>query len=154
MRIMLLSFKAEVYERILSGEKIYEHRRVFPDGPVMAYLYVSAPVKAITGILYLDNKVQIESWKEKYSDDKVVLDRIEKYLLTQKVAMEIKEFRETNKISLEKLRSDLDKFIVPQMFYFIENSELLDYLKQNIVINGKHITHTFDNISSDMICVR
>lgn len=53
---MLLSFKADVFERVKSGEKIYEHRRVFPDEPVKAYLYISTPVKAIVGIMRLDNK--------------------------------------------------------------------------------------------------
>lgn len=56
MRTMLLSFKAEVYKKVLSGEKIFGHRKVFPDEPVKAYLYVSAPIKAIVGIINLSNK--------------------------------------------------------------------------------------------------
>ena len=51
MRKMLLSFKPEVYEKIKSGKKKFEHRRNFPDEPIMAYMYVSAPVKAIKGIV-------------------------------------------------------------------------------------------------------
>lgn len=47
MRIMLLSLKEDVYRRVISGEKIFEHRKVFPDEPVKAYLYVSSPMKAI-----------------------------------------------------------------------------------------------------------
>ena len=35
MRKMLLSFKPEVYEKIKSGGKIFEHRRNFPE--VRAY---------------------------------------------------------------------------------------------------------------------
>ena len=46
----ILSFKPEVYEKIKSGKKKFEHRRNFPDEPIMAYMYVSAPVKAIKGI--------------------------------------------------------------------------------------------------------
>lgn len=53
MRKMLLSFKPEVYEKIKAGTKIFEHRRNFPDEFIMAYMYVSAPVKAIIGIVYL-----------------------------------------------------------------------------------------------------
>ena len=52
MRKMLLSFKPEVYEQIKSGKKKIERRRNFPVEPIMAYMYVSAPVKAITGIVY------------------------------------------------------------------------------------------------------
>lgn len=47
MRKMLLSFKPEAYEKIKSGEKIFEHRRNFPDEPIMAYMYVSSPIKAV-----------------------------------------------------------------------------------------------------------
>ena len=50
MRKMLLSFKPEVYEKIKSGKKKFEHRRNFPDEPIMAYMYVSAPIKAIKGM--------------------------------------------------------------------------------------------------------
>lgn len=41
MRTMLLSLREDVYKRVLSGEKIYEHRKVFPDEPVKAYIYMS-----------------------------------------------------------------------------------------------------------------
>lgn len=54
MRKMLLSFKADVYQKVVSGEKIYEHRKVFPDEPIEAYLYVSAPIKAIVIIYHID----------------------------------------------------------------------------------------------------
>lgn len=50
---MLLSVRPDVYEKIKSGLKIFEHRRNFPDEPIMAYMYVSSPVKAITGVVYL-----------------------------------------------------------------------------------------------------
>lgn len=122
---MLLSFKADVFERVKSGEKIYEHRRVFPDEPVKAYLYISTPVKAIVGIMRLDNRVQIESWKKKYSYDEATLSRIDNYLSKHTVAMEITEFQMTNAISLEKLRNDLPGFVVPQMYYYIRSCSLM-----------------------------
>ena len=46
---MLLSFRPDVYEKIKSGLKIFEHRRNFPDEPIMAYMYVSSPVKSDYG---------------------------------------------------------------------------------------------------------
>ena len=98
MRKMLLSFKADVFQRVLSGEKIYEHRRVFPDEPIEAYLYVSAPVKAIVGIMHLEHKTDIESWKEKYKYDEAALHRIDEYLKHHQYAMEIKDFQNTNEI--------------------------------------------------------
>lgn len=152
MRTMLLSFKADVYNRVISGEKIYEHRKVFPDEPVLAYLYISAPVKAISGIMKLENKTSIESWKEKYSYDIDAVSRINSYLEHHKYAMEITEFQETNSITLEKLRVDLPGFVVPQMYYYIDDSKLLNYLEKNLKPMGKKIVHDFSNISSDLIC--
>ena len=61
MRTMLLSFKADVFDRVVSGEKIYEHRKVFPDEHIEAYLYVSTPRKVITGIMHLSNRVEIKN---------------------------------------------------------------------------------------------
>lgn len=152
MKTMLLSFKADVYKRVITGEKIYEHRKVFPDEPVLAYLYVSAPVKAIVGIMKLENKTSIESWKEKYSYDMRAVARIDTYLEHHKYAMEITEFQETNSIALEKLRVDLPGFVVPQMYYYIDDSKLLNYLKMNLKPTGKKIVHDFSNVSSDLIC--
>lgn len=152
MRNMLLSFKVEVFEIVKSGEKIYEHRRVFPDGPVKAYLYVSHPVKAVCGIMYLNNKVDIESWKEKYSYDKDTVRRIDAYLQNYKYAMEITVFFDTNEIKLETLRNEIRKFIVPQMYYFIDETELLSYLEEKLVLDGSVISYDFADVTCDMIC--
>lgn len=152
MRTMLLSFKADVYERVMTGEKIYEHRKVFPSEPIKAYLYVSSPIKSIVGIMHLNNKVEIESWKEKYSEDKETIKRINDYLLHHKYAMEIIDFQNTNKIELNQVRMDLDGFIVPQMYYFIDNTPLLDYLERNLIPCSKKITHDFSDVKSEAIC--
>lgn len=152
MRKMLLSFKADVYDRVLSGEKIYEHRKIFPDEPVEAYLYVSNPVKAIVGIMHLGNKVSIESWKDKYSYDQEAISRIDEYLEYHKYAMEIQDFQNTNKISLSKLREEVPGFVVPQMYYFIDDSPLLEYLGKNLVKEGKLIVNDFTKIQSNIIC--
>lgn len=125
---------------------------MFPDEPVLAYLYVSAPIKAIVGMMILENKTSIESWKIKYSYDLDAVSCIDAYLEHHKYAMEITEFQETNSIALEKLRVDLPGFVVPQMYYHIDDSELLNYLEVNLKPIGKKIVHDFSNISSDLIC--
>ncbi|NCC15737.1 MAG: hypothetical protein EOM28_05230 [Clostridia bacterium] len=152
MRTMLLSLRADVYQKVLSGEKIYEHRKVFPDEMIKAYIYVSKPIKSICGIMFLSNKTPLPDWKEKYKDDNEAVKRIEAYLPQYKFGMEINRFENTNAIPLEILRQDLSKFIVPQMYYFIDNSELLNYLEKNLIPDGTVITHTYDKISSEMIC--
>ena len=152
MRTMLLSFKADVYKKVISGDKMYEHRKVFPNEPIKAYLYVSHPVKAITGIMYLENRIEIEKWKDKYSYDNDAMERIDDYLKCHKYAVEITKFEETNEISLEQLRSDLPKFIVPQMYYYIDDLPLLKYLEENLKLTGKVFLHDFSNIKSNQIC--
>lgn len=113
---------------------------------------MSAPVKAIVGIMTLSNKVMIESWKEKFSYDKAAVERIDNYLKMHTVAMEITNFQNTNMIPLEQLRNDLPGFVVPQMYYYIEDSLLLEYLENNLKPEGELIKHSFENITSDMIC--
>lgn len=153
MRIMLLSLKEDVYKRVLSGEKIFEHRKVFPNEQVKAYLYVSTPKKAICGIMYLSNRTSLTDWKDKYKEDLEVVKRIENYLPKHKYVMEINKFENTNAIPLEQLRKDLSKFVVPQMYYFIENTELLSYIEKNLIPDGNVINNKFENVTRDYICV-
>lgn len=76
MRKMLLSFKPDVYNKIYTGIKIFEHRRNFPDEPIMAYMYVSKPVRAITGIVILNNRHRLIDWENEFNNDKQALKRI------------------------------------------------------------------------------
>ncbi|MGV3209729.1 hypothetical protein ACEE12_05215 [Streptococcus suis] len=153
MRTLLLSLKPEVFNSVLTGEKIYEHRRVLPEGPIKAYVYVSRPVQAIMGILYLDNKVQIETWKTKYKYDLVAIKRIDKYLEKYKVVMEIRKFENTNSISLEEIKREFPNFLIPQMYYYLDDLPLLQYLEKNLKLSGEVIEHNFENIASDLICI-
>lgn len=66
--------------------------------------------------------------------------------------MEINRFERTNAIDLSKLRLDLSKFVVPQMYYYIENTELHKYLEENLEVDGFVVTNDYENIKSDMIC--
>ena len=109
---MLLSFKPEVYEKIKSGKKIFEHRRNFPDEPIMAYMYVSAPVKAITGIVYLGKRHLLSDWHEEFKDDKDAVARIEQYEKSYRYAMEIMEFQETTNIPLDEWRATISDYAV------------------------------------------
>lgn len=149
---MLLSFKEKVFEDIISGEKIYEHRKVFPNEPIKAYLYVSTPVCSIQGVLYLGKRIKIEDWIELYGDDIETRRRINDYLTRQKYAMEILEYHETNSVPLKDLRRDLERFVVPQMYYFLDGTELKKYLDKNLIETGKVIRHNFKNITEKDIC--
>ncbi len=118
MRTMLLSFKPSVYEKILSGEKIFEHRRSFPNGPIKAYMYVSSPVCAITGIVYLRKRHNLSDWRVQFGEDESALKRILHYEENYRYAMEISEFQKTSKIPLNQLRNEVEKFVAPQMYYY------------------------------------
>lgn len=153
MRTLLLSLKPSVYESIVSGEKIYEHRRVFPNEPVEAYIYISRPVQALAGIMHLDNKVFLEDWKKQYAYDSDAVQRIDNYLEHHKVAMEIRLFQDTNRIPLSEIRQKFPDFLIPQMYYYLDNTELLEYLKENLKPLGEPVEHSFDNVTSNMICI-
>ena len=153
MRKMLLSFKPEAYEKIKSGKKIFEHRRNFPDEPIMAYMYVSAPVKAITGIVYLGKRHLLSDWREEFCDDKDAVARIDKYQELYRYAMEIDEFQETTEISLDDLRRDVPGFAAPQMYIYLDGTELLEYIKNKLQKQCINVIHKFENIDTSMICV-
>ena len=95
MKTILLSFKPHIYDKIYDGEKIFEHRRRFPDEPVMAYMYVSKPKKEIAGIVYLDRRIEIATWLNDYSYDADAVSRIKKYLMNYNYVMPILKFQST-----------------------------------------------------------
>lgn len=152
MRTMLLSFKPYVYEKIASGEKIFEYRRNFPDGPIKAYMYVSSPVCAIKGILYLGKRHKLVDWKDEFSYDKDAIARVEEFMESVNYAAEILKFQETNEILLKRLREEANDFVVPQMYYFLDGRELLGYLEKNLQKTEFVQKHVFDNITSLQIC--
>ena len=152
MRTMLLSLRPDVYENVKTGKKIYEHRKVFPDEPIKAYIYVSRPVQALAGVMILGNRTNINEWKETYSDDRDAQIRITEYLERHQYAMEIQEFQDTSQIPLAEIKAVFPKFLIPQMYYFIDKTDLLEYLEKHLVPMGEKVIHTFDSITSDQIC--
>ncbi len=150
---MLLSFKPEVYEKIKSGEKIFEHRRNFPDEPIMAYMYVSAPVKAITGIVYLGKRHLLSDWKEAFKDDKDAVSRIEQYEESYRYAMEIREFQETTSIPLNDLRRDVPGVVAPQMYVYLDGTELGKYIENLLENRSVNIKHKFPDVKAEQVCI-
>lgn len=154
MRKMLLSFKPSVYKNIYEGLKIFEHRRNFPNEPIMAYMYVSKPVRAITGIVYLNNRHELIDWEQEFSYDSEALKRIADYKKSYRYAMEIAEFQETNAIGLDDLKRDLPRFVAPQSYIYLDNNpDLLRYIEGKIVEQGINVKHDFSVITSKQVCV-
>ena len=153
MRTMLLSFKPSVYEKIRTGIKIFEHRRSFPNEPIKAYMYVSSPICAITGIVYLGRRHELKDWEREFASDKDAVERIKKYRELYNYAMEIVEFQETTEILLSQLRTDNEGFIAPQMYSYLDGKPLLAYLEDKLESKEINIKHTFENITSSQVCV-
>lgn len=155
MRKMLLSFRPDVYEKIKSGVKIFEHRRNFPDEPIMAYMYVSSPVKAITGVVYLGKRHCLSDWMEAYKEDGNAVTRIKEYMekYHYRYAMEIERFQETSQISLEDLRKNVPGFVAPQMYIYLDGTELLEYIESNLKMPDLQVEHSFERIEACQVCV-
>ena len=152
---MLLSFRPDVYEKIKSGVKIFEHRRNFPDEPIMAYMYVSSPVKAITGVVYLGKRHCLSDWLEYYKEDSNAVTRIKEYMETYhyRYAMEIDSFQETSQISLDDLRENIPGFVAPQMYIYLDGTELLEYIESNLKMTDLQVEHSFERIEACQGCV-
>ena len=116
-------------------------------------MYVSAPVKAITGIVYLGKRHLLSDWREEFCDDKDAVARIDKYQELYRYAMEIDEFQETTEISLDDLRRDVPGFAAPQMYIYLDGTELLEYIENKLQKQCINVIHKFENIDTSMICV-
>lgn len=153
MKKMLLSMKPYWRDKIMSGEKIYEYRTRFTDEEVIAFLYVSKPVYAVTGILYLGRKICLQDWKNMYWDKSDLIERIEAYESRgNKVAMPVLAYQETNELSLKELRDNVEGFVAPQSYNYIkEGSELERYLNSHLVYGAKK-QNDIDGRGIDEIC--
>jgi len=153
VKTMLLSFKPEWFEKIKDGRKIFEYRNSFANDEVMAYMYVSHPLKQIVGKIHLGKRIDINEWKNTYSNQPEVMARIEDYLSRHKYAMPILSFQMTNVITLEELRKFNKSFVCPQMYYYLDNyPELFAYVKEGAYNIGELIEHDFSQINVDDIC--
>ena len=153
MRTMLLSFKPEWYNRIKDGSKIFEYRRTFPDEEILAYMYVSSPMKKIVGKIHLGRKIDINTWKEQYKDDEEVCDRIDDFLTRHTYAMPVLSFQMTKEINLDTLREFDPQFVCPQMYYYLEKyPDLFEFVKNNALDIGDIRVNSFENIGREDIC--
>ena len=153
MKTMLLSFKPEWFEKIKNGSKIYEYRRSFADEEVMAYMYVSAPMKMIVGKIHLGKRININNWKDEYKDNINVVGRIDDFLTRHQYAMPIISFQMTEAIDLETLRGFNQKFVCPQMYYYLENyPELFVFINENAKDLEELKINDFKNVNADDIC--
>ena len=153
MSTILLSFECDWFSLLESGEKKFEYRKHFPKGKTTVYFYVSKPVMAITGIAEFAEREELSDWLKKYEDrPSEVKERIADMMSDCKYAIPCVRFQKTNKIPLLKLRTDIDNFIVPRMYYYLDDLPMLKYLENTLKPIGNAIYHQFDVIADDDIC--
>lgn len=149
--IPLMSFWPKVFERILSGEKLLEYRRVFPKNCKCAFVYVSSPVKAICGIIYFDEVYHLDDLIGKF--DKKTDNRINNYLDKYHYAGTIKAIQKIQPITLNELRNGVTNFTAPQSYLYLDNySELKKYIYNNIVLDGDVIINNLEKLFPDKLC--
>ena len=153
MRTILLSFEPEWFHLIESGQKKFEYRKHFPAEQTTAFFYISAPQKMVSGVAVFGDREKLADWTVKYSNrPQSVQDRIEDFLTDCQWAIPVLSFQKTTSISLGQLRQDLPRFIVPRMYYYIDDSDLLRYLKSRLKPTGPLVENSFSHLSDDDIC--
>lgn len=154
MRKMLLSMQPFWFEKVMSGTKIYEYRNRFPNEEIEAYIYVSNPVKAIAGILYLGPRIEVKDWQNKYIGNAEVVHRIDDYISRNKYAMPIIATQRIQPISVKKMNQLVEKFIIPESYYYFENyEEIANAIECNVVYDGsRNITEPERFRSDREIC--
>ena len=122
---VILSIKPEFVEKIFSGEKQYEYRKIlFKQKVDTIYIYASRPISKIVGEFKIEETLcdtPENIWKETKRQSGVTWKFFDKYYKgkSKAVALKIKECKEYKEaINPESL---IPNFKVPQSFIYIEN---------------------------------
>ena len=153
MKTILLSFEPEWFHLLETGKKKFEYRKHFPSEQTTAFFYVSAPEKLVSGIAVFGDREKLSEWPIKYNDrPQSVKDRIADFSTDCRWAMPVLSFQRTTSVTLNQLRRDLPGFIVPRMYYYIDDTELLRYLQSNLQPIGPLLQNSFSQLTDDDIC--
>lgn len=154
MRTIILSFKEEWYPQLISGEKIYEHRKRFCDEPVMAYIYLGLPRRQLVAIAELGKREELVDWLKRYNADNKAVERIKDYLARNRYAMPIQSIQEIEPIDMRKMEREIAGFRVPISYMFLDDKpEVFEYIKRNTKPIGIRKEHDFSDITSKDVCL-
>lgn len=149
MSTILLSFDYDVFKKLERGKKAIEYRVHFPKDEVTAYFYVCRPIQAISGIAHFDNRIQLDEFIQKYAHNKDAMKILEEMKIDCNFAVPLKLFTPTNYLSLSEVKTVFPDFLIPRMYYFLDNKpELFEFLKTNIKPSGDTITFDLSKIYS------
>lgn len=146
--------KPEWFNMVVSGEKLYEYRKHFPEGKVRAYIYVSSPIKAIEGIFEFGERINLSDLRRKGCISQDMVSKIDHYLENNNYAVPVLKVYRTNKVDLNYIRNQVEGFIAPQMYYFLrEDLKLTDFIHSKVQIMGQPIyENILEKISEDALC--
>ena len=153
MRKLLFSFSNYWFQYLNLGKMKFEYRKVLPAEETWVYYYVGKPVMAITGMAHYGSRESLKDWLTLYgSRSETVKNRILDYMTDCNYAVKIYEYIQTNRIPLQELRENVPGFNPPRMYYYIDNTPLLEYLENNVKPCGKKWEFSFDQILDKDIC--
>lgn len=135
MKNILLSIKPRIVKEILSGEKLYEFRRSFPDLNSkkdisrVVYIYESKPTMAIIGSFKVAEylRMDFDSLMDVIQADEGYKKRIGTYLFGKDTchAMKISDIKLFKKpITLEEIRGKIGKFTPGQSYRYLPDGIL------------------------------
>lgn len=142
---LLFAIKSIFAEKILSGEKTIELRRVCPinlkSGDMIA-IYSSGRDKAIVGVCKVRNVIKLgleELWERSRNEASISKNEFSNYFYQREFGYGIEIFevkKLTRPVSLDDLKR-VKSFVVPQNFRYLnpsrlEDSKIRKYIKESL----------------------
>lgn len=152
---IFLSFRPEFFRPILYNIKKYEYRKRFCNEPTKAYLYLSAPVQEVIGIIELGKPLITTDKINDYEKGTIIYNRINHCIeVGEKFAIPIESLQLfKNPISIQKLKEIDNNFNVPQCYLNIKNfSKIYEYLNCQEMYE-KEFINSHSKLYEDNFCM-
>ena len=123
MKNVMLSIQPVHFNKILSGEKIFEFRKVLPADISRIYFYVSAPVKKVSAYLDMPHVLKKEKeqlWETTHAGAGIEKVFFDEYFAKKEIALAI-EINNLVVLDEPKTLKDFGIEFSPQNFCFIKN---------------------------------
>lgn len=131
-REIFLSFKPDFFRPILYGIKKYEYRKRFCKEEATAYLYLSAPIQEVVGVLELGIPIITSEIIKEYPKGTIIYDKIQRCIDNgEKFAIPIISLQlYKHPIPISKIKQLDESFNIPQCYLNICNyKKVYNYLK-------------------------
>lgn len=154
-RKIFLSFRPEFFRPILYNIKMYEYRKRFCDEPTTAYLYLSAPVQEVIGIMELGKPIHTTEQINNYDKNSLIYNRIKQCIENgEKFAIPIESLQLFKQpVNIKELKKIDNNFNVPQCYLNIENfPNIYKYLTSQKLYDKEYVnSHT--KLYEDNFCM-